>query len=187
LIQILYYRYQRMSKYSNNSDVKRVTMVEYLNREVNDEKLSKKIEQSIYNYVIHLSKEKNIQRRWTNPLFESLYHSKIISIYSNIKKDSYIHNETFLDRIKNGEIESIKIGTLSVYDIFPDNWKKLLNIKSKRDKIKYELKPEAMTNLFKCRKCGFRETSYFEVQTRSADEPMTQFITCLKCDNRWKQ
>ena len=43
-----------MSKYSNNSDVKRVTMVEYLNREVNDEKLSKKIEQSIYNYVIHL-------------------------------------------------------------------------------------------------------------------------------------
>ena len=32
-----------MSKYSNNSDVKRVTMVKYLDREVNDEKLSKKI------------------------------------------------------------------------------------------------------------------------------------------------
>ena len=30
-----------MSKYSNNSDVKRVTMVKYLDREVNDEKLSK--------------------------------------------------------------------------------------------------------------------------------------------------
>ena len=49
------------------------------------------------------------------------------------------------------------------------------------------LNQEAMTNLFKCRKCGSRETSYYEVQTRSADEPMTQFITCLKCDNRWKQ
>ena len=176
-----------MTKYSNDTDVKRVKMVEYLNREVDDEKLSKKIEQSVYNYVIRLAKEKNIQRRWSNPLFENMYNSKIMSIFSNIKKDSYIKNETFLERIKSGDIQCSKIGNLSVYDVFPDNWKELLNIKSKRDKIKYELKPEAMTNLFKCRKCGSRETSYYEVQTRSADEPMTQFITCLKCDNRWKQ
>ena len=44
-----------------------------------------------------------------------------------------------------------------------------------------------MTDAFKCRKCGSRSTSYYEVQTRSADEPMTQFITCLNCGNRWKQ
>ena len=81
-----------MSKYSNDTDVKRVKMVEYLNREVDDEKLSKKIEQSVYNYVIRLAKEKNIQRRWSNPLFENMYNSKIMSIFSNIKKDSYIKN-----------------------------------------------------------------------------------------------
>ena len=79
------------------------------------------------------------------------------------------------------------MGQLSVYDINPDNWKDLFDAKEKRDKIKYELKPEAMTNLFKCRKCQSRETSYYEVQTRSADEPMTHFITCLKCSNRWRQ
>jgi DNA-directed RNA polymerase subunit M/transcription elongation factor TFIIS len=176
-----------MSKFSNSTDDKRIKMVGYLNKIVDDEGLSRKVEQSIYNYVIHLSKQKNIQRRWTNKIFVNLYNSKIISIYSNLKKDSYIENETFLERIKIGDIKSEKIGSLSVYDIFPDNWKELLNIKSKRDKIKYELKPEAMTSLFKCRKCGARETSYYEVQTRSADEPMTQFITCLKCNNRWKQ
>ena len=55
------------------------------------------------------------------------------------------------------------------------------------DKLKYELKPEAMTNVFKCRKCNSRSCSYYEVQTRSADEPMTQFITCLNCNNRWRQ
>lgn len=176
-----------MSKFSNSLDDKRIKMVEYLNVVVVNEILSKKIEQSVYNYVIQISKEKNIQRRWANPVFLKLYNSKIISIYSNLKKDSYIQNETFLERIEKGEIDSKKIGKLSVYDIFPDNWKDLLNIKSKRDKIKYELKPEAMTNLFKCRRCGSRETSYYEVQTRSADEPMTQFITCLKCQTRWKQ
>ena len=174
-------------KYSNLNDKIRTKMVDHIDKLIQNKLLSRKIEQSIYNYVITLSKERNIQRKWNNQIFSKLYHSKVLSIYTNLKKDSYIQNTTFIDRIKNKEIDPKEIGKLSVYDIFPDNWKELLNIKSKRDKIKYELKPEAMTNLFKCRKCGSRETSYYEVQTRSADEPMTQFITCLKCDTRWKQ
>ena len=174
-------------KYSNKNDEYRVKMVIYFDKIINDIIISQKIEQSIYNYCILLAKEKNYQRKWSNPIFEKLYDSKILSIYSNLKKESYIQNKTFLERIKNKEIDPSDVGKLSAYDIFPDNWRELLNIKSKRDKIKYELKPEAMTNLFKCRKCGSRETSYYEVQTRSADEPMTQFITCLTCNNRWKQ
>lgn len=176
-----------MEKYSNRSDVQRNCMVKYLNTCVKDMNISRKIEKGVYNYTIGISKEKNIQRSWSNILFSKLYKSKILSVYSNLNKDSYIKNDKLLERIKSGEIEPDKVGFLSVYDTFPDNWKELLNIKSKRDKIKYELKPEAMTNLFKCGKCGSRETSYYEVQTRSADEPMTQFITCLSCSNRWKQ
>ena len=76
---------------------------------------------------------------------------------------------------------------LSVYDIYPENWTELLDKKIKRDKLKYEMKPQAMTDQFKCRKCNSRSCSYYEVQTRSADEPMTQFISCLECGNRWKQ
>ena len=135
----------------SNDDEERIKMVIYFDTIIQDITLSKQVEQSIYNYIIRLSKEKNIQRRWTNQTFKRLYHSKIISIYSNLKKDSYIKNSTFLERLKSGEIKAEKIGVLSVYDIFPDNWKELLNPKSKRDRIKYELKPEAMTNLFKCR------------------------------------
>ncbi|MBE17947.1 MAG: hypothetical protein CMH79_04210 [Nitrospinae bacterium] len=173
--------------FSNKSDENRKKMVIYFNKVVDNFTLSRKIEQSIYNYIIQLAKEKNIQRKWENNIFTNLYESKIHSIYLNLKSDSYIQNNQLLNNILTGMIKPEAIGGLSVYDIFPDNWKELLNIKSKRDKIKYELKPEAMTNLFKCRKCGGRETSYYEVQTRSADEPMTQFITCLTCNNRWKQ
>jgi len=174
-------------KYSNRDDNKRNMMVKYLNKAIDDIKVSRKVEKGIYNYVIKVSKEKNIRRSWENTLFTNLYKSKILSVYSNLDTNSYIQNNQLLKNIKDGSIEPEKVGSLSVYDIFPDNWKELLNIKSKRDKIKYELKPEAMTNLFKCRKCGSRETSYYEVQTRSADEPMTQFITCLSCSNRWRQ
>ena len=176
-----------MEKYSNSTDEERIKMVIYFDKVIQDISLSKKVEKSIYNYIIRISKEKNIQRRWSNTTFKNLYHSKVISIYSNLKESSYIQNKGFLKKLKDGSILADNIGTLSVYDIYPDNWKELLNAKSKRDKIKYELKPEAMTNLFKCHKCGSRETSYYEVQTRSADEPMTQFITCLNCYNHWKR
>lgn len=176
-----------MSKYSNSSDEIRLNVVKKLNSVIDNNYLSKIIEKGIYNYVIETAKEKVIQRKWSNTIFKKLYFSKVISIYSNLNDKTYIKNEKLLERIIKKEIKPEDVGKLSVYDIFPDNWKDLLNAKSKRDKIKYELKPEAMTNLFKCRKCGSRETSYYEVQTRSADEPMTQFITCLKCHNRWKQ
>jgi transcription elongation factor S-II len=173
--------------FSNQTDSKRDLMVKFINQVIENIVISRKLEKGIYNYVIGVAKERNIQRSWDNSMFVNLYKSKILSVYSNIDKDSYIKNTKLLENIKNGKIDPEKVGFLSVYDTFPDNWKELLNIKSKRDKIKYELKPEAMTNLFKCRKCGSRETSYYEVQTRSADEPMTQFITCLSCSNRWKQ
>ena len=46
---------------------------------------------------------------------------------------------------------------------------------------------KATSNLFLCTKCNKKETSYFEMQTRSSDEPMTTFITCVNCGNQWKQ
>ncbi|CAI7723394.1 transcription elongation factor s-II, putative [Plasmodium vivax] len=39
---------------------------------------------------------------------------------------------------------------------------------------------------FQCFKCKGYETVYHQLQTRSSDEPMTTFVTCLKCNNRWK-
>jgi DNA-directed RNA polymerase subunit M/transcription elongation factor TFIIS len=43
------------------------------------------------------------------------------------------------------------------------------------------------TDQFKCRRCGKRECTYYELQTRSADEPMTCFISCLNCGKEWRQ
>ena len=126
-------------------------------------------------------------RKWENPIFKELYISKIRSFYGNVNKSSYIQNPDFKDKILSGEIKVTNINKLSVYDIYPDNWSSLLDKKIKRDKLKYEMKPQAMTDQFKCRKCSSRSCSYYEVQTRSADEPMTQFVSCLDCGNRWKQ
>ncbi|XVF29731.1 hypothetical protein REPUB_Repub15cG0147200 [Reevesia pubescens] len=46
--------------------------------------------------------------------------------------------------------------------------------------------PKATTDQFKCGRCGQRKTTYYQMQTRSADEPMTTYVTCVNCSNRWK-
>ena len=148
--------------FTSHSDTIRNKHVSILHNEFNNEQLSRQIEQQ-------------------------LYISKIRSFYTNIAKDSYVNNTNFKKKILEGTIKIEQISELSVYDIYPENWAELLDKKIKRDKLKYEMKPTAMTDQFKCRKCSSRSCSYYEVQTRSADEPMTQFISCLDCGNRWKQ
>ena len=154
---------------------------------IENEKISRQIEQSIYNSTISYSSENNIKRNWDNNIFKSLYLSRIRSIYTNLRPDSYLRNKNFKTKVLENEIDPKNIASLSRYDVFPEVWADLLQKLSEKDKLKYELKPEAMTDMFKCRKCESRSCSYYEFQTRSADEPMTQFITCLDCNNNWKQ
>lgn len=37
-----------------------------------------------------------------------------------------------------------------------------------------------------CRKCASANLNFVQVQTRSADEPMTCFLTCNACGHRWR-
>lgn len=170
---------------SNNDSIRNNCVIK-INTVVNNHDLSRNIEKSIFNTTINNATENNINRRWDNKIFYNLYFSKIRSIFTNLDKGSHIKNTYLLDKIKSGDIKAEDISKLSVYEIHPENWKSLIDAKIKRDKMKYEIKPEAMTERYKCRKCGSRKCSYYEMQTRSADEPMTQFFTCLDCKNRWK-
>ena len=173
--------------YTNYKDKTRNKYVILVDKVVNNNLLSRKIEQSIYNKTIQDAIHNDIYKSWKNPYFKKLYLSKMISIYSNLKSDSYIKNTEILSKLKNNQLKAENIGNYTSYDLYPEAWKELLDKKSKQDKLKYELKPKAMTDMFTCHKCGSRSCSYYEVQTRSADEPMTQFINCLDCGNRWKQ
>jgi transcription elongation factor S-II len=42
------------------------------------------------------------------------------------------------------------------------------------------------TFAFKLKLRRYSMCTYYQLQTRSADEPMTTFVTCVNCDNRWK-
>ena len=69
-----------------------------------------------------------------------------------------------------------------------------MDMKNMREKITQEMIKEhqmAMsggthTDLIKCPKCKKSNCTYNQVQTRSADEPMTTFCFCNECGKRWK-
>lgn len=41
------------------------------------------------------------------------------------------------------------------------------------------------TDMFKCDKCQKRDCTYMQLQTLASDEPMTTFVCCNECGNRW--
>ncbi len=145
----------------------------------------KDLEMNIFNYAIRISIQKNIVPTW-NILLKKIYINKARSLYTNLNSESYVNNKRLFERLKKKEFTVSKLVNMTVQETFPEHWKQLIDEKYRKNKVLYETKKEAMTDQFKCRKCGSRETCYYEMQTRSADEPMTIFITCLNCGNRWK-
>ena len=165
----------------------RVKNKELINNILNNTELTNRVELSIYNFTLSVCDKKKVPKRWDNPVFKKIYINKSRSLYSNIKADSYIGNENLKQKLVESKIDTDNIANLTYQELFPEHWKKLLDEKYRRDKSIYEDTAEAMTDQFKCGRCKSRKCVYYEMQTRSADEGMTVFITCLNCGNRWKQ
>jgi transcription elongation factor S-II len=49
-----------------------------------------------------------------------------------------------------------------------------------------EIAVHQVTDMFPCEKCGNAECTYYQQQMRSADEPPTMFLTCLKCKHSFR-
>ena len=148
-------------------------------------KLSIKIEEGIHDYVCELAEKESIELEWSD-IFTSLYLNASVGVYTNLDPDSNVKNTRFRTRVVQGEFLPHKIARLSPQEMFPEKWKDLLDEKFKIDKQLYETRTEAATDIYKCGKCHKRICTYFQLQTRSADEPMTTFVTCINCGNRWK-
>lgn len=160
----------------------RQKVVNYIDSIVDDITLSSEIEESIYHYCVSQAFEKQIIQTLENKFFMILYKDRVRSITLNLK-DKY---NLFLDKIKNGTIHANTVGKITHQDMNTVIWKDIIQKKIERDNHKYDNNTEGTSKEFKCGRCKKRETQYTQVQTRSADEPMTTFVTCINCGNHWK-
>ncbi len=142
---------------------------------------SSNIEISIYNETLDISEKNNIIKKWDNPFFIELYKSRLRSVIMNLSSNSKLK-----EKIMNKTIKSYNVGKMTHQEMDPNKWAQLIEEKKMKDDDRYAPKLEASTDNFTCRKCKSNKCSYYQLQTRSADEPMTTFVTCINCGNRWK-
>ena len=127
---------------------------------------SQLIERALYNFAIDYSNQENISPSWESFMFSHLYKQKATLLHNTLQ-----NRPDICTKIMNDEIACADIPVLD--DLI---FKQIQN----------ETKEEVCDGLFKCGRCGSKKTTYYSLQTRSADEPMTNFITCVSCAHRWK-
>ena len=144
------------------------------------EKKTINLEKGVFNYSLKEATNRKVVKKWDNPYYIQIYLDRLRSIYLNLS------NPVLLELVKNGNITVKTLAFMTHQEMQPNKWEKLIQTKIKKDKYKYDTQQEAMTDTIKCRKCHSNKCSYYQMQTRSADEPMTTFVTCIECANRWK-
>ena len=164
----------------SNPDLFRRNVVAKLLPILEEEKTTTNLEKGVYNYTIKEASNRKIIKKWENPHFAQIYTDRLRSIYINLK------NPELLKQIKNGEITPQNLAFMSHQEMDPAAWRKLIDAKIKRDANKYSNNTQASTDMFTCKKCRGKRCTYYELQTRSADEPATIFVTCLDCGKNWK-
>jgi len=117
------------------------------------------------------------------------YLSQARSVIHNLKDSK---NPTFRFKLMVGFFQPKDVPTLTAEDMASDekNAERAAQRKFAMEEIQsdWAVKHGAggITGMFTCGKCKGIKTTYFQMQTRSSDEPMTTFVTCLTCNNRWK-
>jgi len=134
------------------------------------EDLATALEETIFN-----------QNKSTNSKYKNQVRSRVFNLKD--KKNPMLRENLLL-----GIIAPSKLAVMTSEEMASDE------VKNLRDKFTKEAINDAQlaqvqgtkTDLLKCGKCGKRNCTYNQIQTRSADEPMTTFVLCNECGNRWK-
>lgn len=158
----------------NLSHPLRIYASEYFIKFLNCEKLGINCERGIYNDSVNTAKQKKIPRIWSSRHFKWYYKQCFLKVKFNLQRSQNLFNDVIDGTFK---VQDIASSLLKEY--YAEKWLRVQN-----SSVVY--KEEINNSLIQCPKCKQNKVHYYQLQTRSADEPMTTFCTCTHCNNRWK-
>lgn len=162
-----------------NRNIDRCSSVMQLNTYIKNLHISKYIEAGVYEYVIIYIDNNQININ----LIRSVYVDKLENIISNFDPSAQSYNKVLVKQLQNPSYDWQNLAFLEPYELNPVNWEFLIK---KNELREYKKNNVAASDLYECYKCNNKRCRVIQLQTRSADEPMTTFVTCLVCYNEFK-
>ncbi|XP_041655576.1 transcription elongation factor A protein 2 [Cheilinus undulatus] len=113
------------------------------------------------------------------------YKNRLRSRISNLKDQK---NPDLRRNVLCGNISAKRIACMTAEEMASAELKQIREALTKESIREHQLSKVGgtETDMFICNKCHGKSCTYTQVQTRSADEPMTTFVLCNSCGNRWK-
>ena len=146
-----------------------------------------------------------LEASWECRYFRHIYKMKLLHLLAELKRKQVAEVKLVVDgdavklrlnyvsavayRVKNKSLDTRKLADYTAIQLNPDGLAAQAEFKRRALDLKREeakKKEQDYEGLFKCRKCKSTKTSYYQMQTRSADEPMTTYVTCNNCGLKWK-
>lgn len=165
----------------------------------------KNAERSIYNWAVQETRDHCGDPSWENPQFRSRYKQKLHGLVQELTRGEAVDVSLqvvgdhvnfswkivpqLVYRLKRKELEARNLARYTPDVLWPQGpyATTRLALRTKdMDRENSKAQDENYEGLFKCGKCKSTKTSYYQMQTRSADEPMTTYVACRGCGNRWK-
>lgn len=113
------------------------------------------------------------------------YKNRVRSRVANLKD---VKNPTLRTNFLSGAVSASRLAKMTPEEMASDEMKKLREkfIKEAIDDAQLTMVQGTKSEMLKCGKCKKKNCTYNQLQTRSSDEPMTTFVLCNECGNRWK-
>ena len=161
-------------------------VIENFTELLENNELAIKLEESVLHVVCEQAIKESIDVDWSNRVFWNMYRSRAISFYEYGRRATSSDDGKWLLMLKQGEITTREFAEMNAVDLCPSRWKDAVERIIESEKKLYS-KNESAAIFMWCSACKKKtKCDYYQMQTRSADEPMTTFVTCLECDRKWK-
>ena len=166
---------------------------------------AKNIEKAAWLWAVDETKKNNEKAAFENKLLRWRYKQKVVQLMRELTRNPVVActltprgdgvklvcevQPQLVSRLLRKEVKSQDLPSMRAEQLQPDGLWSRAAFKLKEKELlmeKMRMKEEDYEGLFKCGRCKSKKTTFFQMQTRSADEPMTTYVTCNGCGNRWK-
>lgn len=167
------------------AEATRAKVVRRFERVLGDATLARNLERVLWNWALRSCVKDRIPLYFAKRL-RYRYTTRALSLEFNLANP---RNPGLRDGVLARAVGLKRLVDMTPQDMFPALWEPVYTRVAQRQLRRMAAATnaaDAAPGSYVCGKCRSNKTVYTAMQTRSADEPMTIFVSCLSCGKNWK-